>query len=130
MRMHNLPHPGEILSELWLAHGLIYTKAKLAQCISRKTLSKIVNGNSGISPKMAFRQSIAFGGSPGSWMGHQVAPDNGLWQVKQHKYELNIKPFLAHGLHCAPSPEQQSKSYRLNIQRGQICCWLLIVSVL
>lgn len=98
MRMHNPPHPGEILSGLWLnPMGLSITKAALALGVSRKTLSKIVNGNSGISPEMAFRLSITFGGSPESWMGHQVAYD--LWQVEQHKHELNIKPFPVHGLH-------------------------------
>jgi len=98
MRMHNPPHPGEILSGLWLnPMRLSVTKAALALGVSRKTLSKIVNGNSGISPEMAFRLSIAFGGSPESWMGHQVAYD--LWQVEQHKHELNIKPLLVQGLH-------------------------------
>lgn len=98
MRMHNPPHPGEILSGLWLnPMGLSVTKAALALGVSRKTLSKIVNGNSGISPEMAFRLSIAFGGSPESWMGHQVAYD--LWQVEQRKQKLNIKPLLAQGLH-------------------------------
>lgn len=98
MRMHNPPHPGEILSRLWFnPMGLSVTKAALALGVSRKTLSKIVNGNSGISPEMAFRLSITFGGSPESWMGHQVAYD--LWQVEQHKHELNIKPFPVHGLH-------------------------------
>jgi addiction module HigA family antidote len=96
--MHKPPHPGEILSGLWLnPMGLSVTKAARALGVSRKTLSKIVNGNSGISPEMAFRLSIAFGGSPESWMGHQVVYD--LWQVEQHKHELNIKPFLVHGPH-------------------------------
>jgi addiction module HigA family antidote len=97
MRMHNPPHPGEILMGLWLnPMGLSVTKAALALGVSRKTLSKIVNGNSGISPEMAFRLSIAFGGSPESWMGHQVAYD--LWQVEQHKNELNIKPLVIQAL--------------------------------
>lgn len=98
MRMHNPPHPGEILSGLWLnPMGLSVTKASVALGVSRKTLSKIVNGNSGISPEMAFRLSIAFGGSPESWIGHQVAYD--LWQVEQHKHRLNVKPFLVKALH-------------------------------
>lgn len=98
MRMHNPPHPGEILSGLWLnPMGLSVTQAARALGVSRKTLSKIVNGNSGISPEMAYRLSIAFGGSPESWMGHQVAYD--LWQVEQHKHELNIKPLHVHALH-------------------------------
>lgn len=98
MRMHNPPHPGEILMGLWLnPMGLSVTKAALALGVSRKTLSKIVNGNSGISPEMAFRLSIAFGGSPESWMGHQVAYD--LWHVEQHKHELKITPLLVRPLH-------------------------------
>lgn len=97
MRMHNPPHPGEILRGLWLKPmGLSVTKAAVALGVSRKTLSKIVNGNSGISPEMSFRLSIAFGGSPESWMGHQVAYD--LWQVEQHKHELNIKSILVQRL--------------------------------
>lgn len=98
MRMHNPPHPGEILSGLWLnPMGLSVTQAARALGVSRKTLSKIVNGNSGISPEMAYRLSIAFGGSPESWMGHQVAYD--LWQVEQHKHELNIKPLTVQAIH-------------------------------
>jgi len=61
--------------------------------VSRKTLSKIVNGNSGISPEMAVRLSKIFGSSPESWMGHQVAYD--LWQVELHADELNISPLPA-----------------------------------
>lgn len=98
MRMHNPPHPGEILSGLWLnPMGLSVTKAALALGVSRKTLSKIVNRKSGISPEMAFRLSIAFGGTPESWMGHQVAYD--LWQVEQRKEKLNIKPPFVQGIH-------------------------------
>ena len=97
MRMHNPPHPGEILMGLWLnPMGLSVTKAAIALGVSRKTLSKIVNGNSGISPEMALRLSIVFGGSPESWMGHQIAYD--LWQVEQHKHELNIRPLSTQAL--------------------------------
>jgi addiction module HigA family antidote len=77
--------------------GLSVTQAAVALGVSRKTLSKIINGNSGISPEMAFRLSMAFGGSPESWMGHQVAYD--LWQVEQRKQELNITPLLIRALH-------------------------------
>jgi antitoxin HigA-1 len=90
MKMHNPPHPGEIFLGLWLnPMGLSVTKAANALGVSRKTLSKIVNGNSGISPEIAYRLAI-LGGSPESWMGHQVAYD--LWQVEQNKDKLNIVP--------------------------------------
>lgn len=98
MKIHNPPHPGEILLGLWLhPMGLTVTKAADALGVSRKTLSKIVNGNAGISPEMAFRLSIVFGGSPESWMGHQIAYD--LWQVEQQKDKFNLTPLTVPAFH-------------------------------
>ncbi len=94
MQMHNPPHPGEILKGLWLGPmGISITKAASALGVSRKTLSKIVNGKSGLSPEMAVRLSRVFGSSPESWMGHQVAYD--LWLVELHADDLNISPLPA-----------------------------------
>ena len=94
MQMHNPPHPGEVLKGLWLGPmGLSITKAATALGVSRKTLSKIVNGKSGVSPEMAVRLSRVFGNSPESWMGHQVAYD--LWQVEQHVEDLHLTPLPA-----------------------------------
>ncbi|MCK4603599.1 MAG: HigA family addiction module antitoxin [Thermodesulfobacteriota bacterium] len=94
MRMHNPPHPGEIIKGLWLnPMGITITQAAKAIGVSRKTLSKIINGQSSITPEMAVRLSIALGGSPESWMGHQVAYD--LRQVEQRKEVLNATPLAA-----------------------------------
>ena len=61
MRMHNPPHPGEILRSLCLEPlGLSVTDTAEALGVSRKTLSAILNGRAGISPEMAVRLSIAF----------------------------------------------------------------------
>ncbi len=93
MRMHNPPHPGEILKGLWLAPmDISVTKAAKAIGVSRKTLSKIINKKGNITPEMAVRLSIALGSSPESWMGHQTAYD--LWKVEQHKEKLNVHPIL------------------------------------
>lgn len=90
MRMHNPPHPGEILQGLWLEPMEIsITQAAEALGISRKTLSKIVNGRGAITPEMAIRLAAVFGSSPESWLAHQAAYD--LWQlrrVKRHVYKL------------------------------------------
>ena len=60
MKMHNPPHPGEILLELCLKPlGLTVTRAADALGVSRKTLSSILNGRAGISPEMAVRLSLA-----------------------------------------------------------------------
>ena len=93
MKMHNPPHPGEIIKELWLdPMGASITEAAQALGVSRKTLSKIINGNGRVTPEMAIRLSIALGSSPESWLGHQVAYD--LWQAEQHRGELRVIPLM------------------------------------
>jgi addiction module HigA family antidote len=91
MRMHNPPHPGEILSELWLEPlDLSVTRAAEALDVSRKTLSEIVNARAAVSPEMAVRLEIAFGKSAESWLAHQAAFD--LWQVDQRRDALRVQP--------------------------------------
>ena len=91
MKMHNPPHPGEVIKGLWLdPMGISIAEASRSLGISRKTLSKIINGNGSVTPEMAVRLSIALGSSPESWMGHQVTYD--LWRVEQHINELHVKP--------------------------------------
>ena len=94
--MYNPPHPGEIIKGLWLdPMGASITEAAQALGVSRKTLSKIINGNGRVTPEMAIRLSIALGSSPESWLGHQVAYD--LWQAEQHRGELRVNPLMAAG---------------------------------
>ena len=76
MKMHNPPHPGEVLSELCLKPaGLTVTEAASALGVSRKTLSMIINGRAGISPEMAVRLSIAFDTTAESWLAQQIQYD-------------------------------------------------------
>ena len=94
MLMHNPPHPGEIIKELCLeALELSVTHAAEALGVSRKTLSSIINGKSGISPEMAVRLSIAFDTSSESWLNQQTQFD--LWQAEQHRKELRVKRLSA-----------------------------------
>ncbi len=73
MRMHEPPHPGEILRALCIEPlGLTVTEAAEALGVSRKTLSGILNGRAGIRPEMAVRLSMAFGTSPEVWQNHQA----------------------------------------------------------
>lgn len=53
-RMHNPPHPGEVLRE-WIPEGMTVTEAASALFVARVTLSKILNGNAGISAEMSLR---------------------------------------------------------------------------
>lgn len=94
MKMHNPPHPGEVLRELCLEPlGLSVTAAAEALGVSRKTLSFILNGRSGVSPEMAVRLSIAFGTSAESWMNQQTLYD--LWLAEQDRKNLRVKKLSA-----------------------------------
>lgn len=89
MLMHNPPHPGKVLKELCLEPlGLTVTETAKGLGVSRKTLSAILNGKSGISPEMAVRLSIAFNTSSESWLNQQSQYD--LWQVEQYRKELHV----------------------------------------
>jgi len=89
MRMHNPPHPGEILRKLCLEPlGLNVTEVAKALGVSRKTLSSILNGGAGISPEMAMRLAIAFNTTAESWLNQQAQYD--LWQAEQHRDRLKF----------------------------------------
>jgi len=89
MRMHNPPHPGEIIRRLCLDPlGVNVTEAARALGISRKTLSAILNGRAGISPEMAVRLSMAFGTSAESWLNQQTQYD--LWHAEQRRKQLRV----------------------------------------
>ncbi|HIJ85564.1 MAG: transcriptional regulator [Magnetococcales bacterium] len=92
MRMHNPPHPGEVIRELCLTPlKLSVTKAAEGLGVTRKTLSSLLNGRSGISPEMAIRLSKAFGGSPESWLSQQMIYD--LWETEHKLGEINVTVF-------------------------------------
>ena len=89
LRMHNPPHPGEILRKLCLEPlGLSVTKAAKALDVSRSTLSNLLHGRTGITPGMAMRLSIAFDTTAESWMNQQVQYD--LWKASQRRRKFHV----------------------------------------
>jgi antitoxin HigA-1 len=93
-RMHNPPHPGEVIKELCLDPlGLTVTVAAEGLGVSRRALSALLNGHAGISPNMAIRLSKAFGRSPESWLQLQLQYD--LWQAEQRSDAIKVKHFPA-----------------------------------
>lgn len=94
MRMHNPPHPGEVIRELCLEPlGISVTDTAKALGVSRKTLSAILNGRAGISPDMAVRLSIAFDTTAESWLNQQMQYD--LWNAEQHRKEMKVERLTA-----------------------------------
>ena len=61
MRMPRPAHPGEILKELIIEPmELTITDVSAHLNVSRKTLSKVLNGRGAITPEMALRFELAF----------------------------------------------------------------------
>ncbi len=90
MRMHNPPHPGEVVRELCLKPlGLSVTQAARDLGVSRKTLSELLNGRVGVSPEMAIRLSIAFDTTAQSWLAQQMEYD--LWKAEKKRSKLKVK---------------------------------------
>jgi antitoxin HigA-1 len=92
MPMLNPPHPGEVIRELCLEPlGLTVTAAAEGLGVTRKAFSELLNGHSGISPEMALRLSMGFGGSAESWMQQQALYE--LAQTRKKAKKLDIKRF-------------------------------------
>lgn len=80
-RMHNPPHPGEVLREY--LGDISITEAAVQLGVSRVTLSRVISGSAGVSADMAFRLGSAFGTSPEMWAGMQLQYD--LYQASKLK---------------------------------------------
>ena len=81
MPMYNPAHPGEVLREQ--LGDLPVTRFADHLGVSRVTLSRLLNGNAGISAEMALRLSEALGTSPELWLNLQTQYD--LWRASRAK---------------------------------------------
>ena len=82
MNMHNPPHPGEFIREVYLepldiSHKTVASKLHVAP----STFSSLIQEHSSVSSEMALRLSKTLGRSPESWLAMQS--NYNLWQAKQ-----------------------------------------------
>ena len=92
MAMHDPPHPGGIVRRQYLeALDLSVTEAAKGLGVTRQALSDLINGRAGISIDMAIRLSKAFGSSPETWLGLQMAYD--LWQARERVRSIRVRHF-------------------------------------
>lgn len=90
MPMKNPPHPGfSVRHDCLEPLGLSVTEAARKLGVSRKQLSDVVNGHSGISPEMAIRLDKAFGGDANTWYRLQAAYD--LAQAMKKADQINVE---------------------------------------
>ncbi len=94
MALHDPPHPGEILRyECLEPLGLTVTRTAAGLGMSREALSGVLDGSSPISVDMAFRLAQAFGSTPETWLGMQMAYD--LWQARHNNgMQVEVERFV------------------------------------
>ena len=83
MPMHNPPHPGEFIKEVYLSPFDISSR-KVAEKlkVSPSTFNRLIKGENNVSPEMALRLSKTLGRSPESWLSMQDAYN--LWHAKKN----------------------------------------------
>jgi addiction module HigA family antidote len=82
MAMHNPPHPGEFINDTYMEPFNLSCRYLATQLnVAASTLNRVLKKQSGISPEMALRLSIAIGRSPESWLAMQDAYD--LWKARK-----------------------------------------------
>ena len=89
MPMRNPAHPGRIVRSACLEPlGLSITEGAKVLGVTRQTLTKIVNGRSGISAEMAIRLTKAFGSTAEMWVRMQASYD--LAQARKSESKIKV----------------------------------------
>jgi addiction module HigA family antidote len=90
MPMKNPAHPGRIVRSACLEPlGLSVTEGAKILGVTRQTLTKIVNGKSGISAEMAIRLAKAFGSTAETWIRMQASYD--LAQARKGESKIKVQ---------------------------------------
>ena len=94
MPMKNPPHPGlSVRLNCLEPFALTVTEGAKALGVSRTTLSRLINGQAGVSPDMAIRLAKAFGATPDIWIRMQAAYDAA--QVHKRAKDIKVKRYVA-----------------------------------
>ncbi|HEY3720102.1 MAG TPA: HigA family addiction module antitoxin [Roseiarcus sp.] len=92
MPMHDPAHPGEVIRESCLKPlGMTVTAAAEGLGVTRKALSDLLNGHSGVSPEMAIRLEKAGWSSADAWLRMQAA--HSLWEARKHADKIKVRRF-------------------------------------
>jgi addiction module HigA family antidote len=92
MPMKNPPHPGHSIRDACLEPlRLSVTDGAKVLGVARHTLSRVINGQAGISPEMAIRLEKAGWSSADHWLRLQTAFD--LAQARQHEGAIKVRRY-------------------------------------
>ena len=112
VKMHEPPHPGEILREIYLAPLDVTVKAAAERLgVTRKALSELVNGHTTLSRDMAIRLAKGFPNTDiRFWLDLQLRHDT--WEAERHASSITVVPFPT------PAPEAESP-WRMDQNNGE-----------
>jgi antitoxin HigA-1 len=97
MPMKKPPHPGHSIKDACLDPlNLSVTEGAKILGVARHTLSRVINGQAGISPEMAIRLEKAGWSNADHWMRLQTAFD--LAQARRHERAIKVKRYEAEEL--------------------------------
>ena len=89
MPMKHPPYPGRSIKDACLEPlGLNVTEGAKVLGVTRNTLSRVINGQSGISPDMAIRLEKAGWSNADHWLRLQTAYD--LAQARKHQNRIRV----------------------------------------
>ena len=92
MAMHDPAHPGDVIREACLKPlGLTVTATASGLGVTRKALSDLLNGHSGVSPEMAVRLEKAGWSTAETWLRMQLQRD--LRVARQRAGKIKVKRF-------------------------------------
>jgi addiction module HigA family antidote len=90
--MKNPPHPGRSIGDACLAAlHLSVTEGARILGVARHTLSRVINGQAGISPEMAIRLEKAGWSKADHWLRMQAAYD--LAQARRHEADIVVRRY-------------------------------------
>ncbi len=92
MPMKNPPHPGRSIKDACLEPlQLSVTEGAKVLGVTRHTLSRVINGQSGISPNMAIRLEKAGWSNADHWLRLQTAYE--LAQARKHQDQIQVERY-------------------------------------
>ncbi len=92
MPMKNPPHPGRSIKDACLEPlRLSVTEGAKVLGVTRHTLSRLINGQSGISPDMAIRLEKAGWSNADHWLRLQTAYE--LAQARKHQDQIQVERY-------------------------------------
>ena len=94
MQMYNPPHVGEVIKKMYIEPlELSVTQVAKGLDMTRKSLSELINGHSGISSIMALKLAEAFDTTPEYWLNLQQQFN--IWKAKKDVDLSKIHHFIS-----------------------------------